>query len=164
MSTKNLSLANKIDEKFVPPMKQVIPSEMEKLNDLTKWPITLDVVGVFFGLSFHPDVTINDHRQFTIPSHMNRLIALIIVDKDIGKCVEELRRVCAQLHPDLFDAVFSKTGVNESGRDKLDHLFVLTQTLDEFRQTDYYQFSAKTRSEVSLVCVWINDLIEIPEK
>ncbi|CAF1248595.1 unnamed protein product [Adineta ricciae] len=199
MSSKNAASTNKSDEKSVPPMKyvqmkQVIPSEMEKLKDLSKWPIVLDVVGnlktfyrinelcidfqtpltaqrvqcalqrAFFGLSFHSDGSIDDHRQFTIPPNVNRLIALVMVDKDIGECVEELRKACAQIHPDLFDAVFSKADVSESGRDDLDRLFLLTQTPDKLSQTDYYQFQAKTRSEVPLMCVWISDLIEIPEK
>ncbi|UJR19459.1 hypothetical protein I4U23_022590 [Adineta vaga] len=175
-------------------MKQVIPSEMEKLNDLTKWPIVLDVAGnlktfyrinelyidfqtpltvqrvqnalqrAFFGFSFHPDGSINDHRQFKIPSNVNRLIALIMIDKDIGECVEELRNVCEQIHCDLFDTVFSKADVNESGRDNLDQLFVRTKTPDKLRQEDYYQFEAKIRSETPFTCVWISDLTEIPEK
>ncbi|CAF1308353.1 unnamed protein product [Rotaria sp. Silwood1] len=83
-------------------------------------------------------------------------------DNPIEKCVEELRKMCIQLHPDLFDTVFGKADVKESGRDNIDRLFVMTQTPDEIRNADYYQFGAKGRSEVPFICVWIRHLSEIP--
>ncbi|CAF1403694.1 unnamed protein product [Adineta steineri] len=173
-------------------MKEVIPSEMAKLRDLTKWPIIVDEIGnlktfyrmnelvlefnppltvqrvknalqrIFFGFSFDTDGSIDDHRKYTIPTNVNRLLAINMEDKDIGQCVEELRAVCDQIHPDLFDTVFRKADVNESGRDNLDRLFKLTQTPDELRQCDYYQFGANARSEVPFICVWITRLTEIP--
>ncbi|CAF3825556.1 unnamed protein product, partial [Rotaria sp. Silwood1] len=53
--------------------------------------------------------------------------------------------MCIQLHPDLFDTVFGKADVKKSGRDNIDRLFVMTQTPDEIRNADYYQFGAKGR-------------------
>ncbi|CAF4284976.1 unnamed protein product, partial [Adineta steineri] len=111
---------------------------------------------------FDTDGSIDDHRKYTIPTNVNRLLAINMEEKDIGQCVEELRTVCDQIHPDLFDTVFKKADVNESGRDNLDRLFKLTQTPDELRQCDYYQFGAKARSEVPFICVWITRLTEIP--
>ncbi|CAF3178831.1 unnamed protein product [Rotaria socialis] len=173
-------------------MKQVIPKEMEKLENLKKWPIIMDEVGnlktfyrlnetvidfttpltvqrvkvalqhVFFGLSFNPDGSINDHREYSIPNNVNRLVAIIMEENSIEKCVEELRKVCDQLHPELFDAVFVKADVKESGRDNLDRLFVMTKTPDEIRNADYYQFGAKCRTEVPFICVWITQQAEIP--
>lgn len=116
----------------------------------------------FFGVSFKPDGSIDDHRNYAIPNDVNRLVSIIMEDNDIGKCVEQLRKVCAQLHPDLFDTVFVKADVKDSGRDNLDRLFVMTQTPDEIRKADYYQFGAQYRSEVPFICVWITDLTEIP--
>jgi hypothetical protein len=116
----------------------------------------------FFGLTFNPDGSVNDHRQYAIPNNVNRLISIIMEDNPIEKCVEDLRKVCTQLHPDLFDTVFGKADVKESGRDNLDRLFVMTQTPDEIRNNDYYQFGAKSRSEVPFTCVWITHLTEIP--
>ncbi|CAF4019031.1 unnamed protein product [Rotaria sordida] len=173
-------------------MKEVLPKEMEKLENLKEWPIIMDEVGnlktfyrlnelvidfntplttqrvqtalqrAFFGLTFNPDGSINDHREYTIPNNVNRLISIIMEDNPIEKCVEELRKVCTQLHPDLFDTIFRKADVKESGRDNLDRLFVMTQTPDEIRKTDYYQFEAKNRSQVPFICVWITHLTEIP--
>ncbi|CAF3144401.1 unnamed protein product [Rotaria sp. Silwood2] len=173
-------------------MKEVVPKEMEKLQDLTKWPIIIDEVGnlktfyrmnelvidfntpltiqrvkialqsTFFGVTFNPDGSVNDQRDYSIPNEVNRLISIIMEDKPIGECVEELRKICNQLHPDLFDAVFAKANVKDSGRDDLDRLFVMTQTPDEIRKSDYYQFGTKNRSEVPFTCVWITHLTEIP--
>ncbi|CAF4018219.1 unnamed protein product, partial [Rotaria magnacalcarata] len=66
------------------------------------------------------------------------------------------------LHPELFDTVFVKADVKESGRDNLDRLFVMTRTPDEIRNADYYQFGAKCRTEVPFICVWITQQAEIP--
>ena len=116
----------------------------------------------FFGVSFNPDGSINDHREYTIPNEVNRLVTIIMEEKEIGACVEELRNICTQLHPDLFDTVFAKANVKESRRDNLDRLFAMTQTPDEIRQSDYYQFQAKSRSEAPFLCVWITQRTEIP--
>lgn len=129
---------------------------------LTPQRIATVLQRAFFGLSFHPDGTINDHRQYTIPDGDNRLVAIITEDKDLGECLEQMRMACAVLHRDLFVSVFEKADVKESGRDDLDRLFVMTQTPDNMRQADYYQFTAKTRSEVPFTCVWITNLSEIP--
>lgn len=129
---------------------------------ITAQRLKVALQSAFFGLSFHPDGSINDHRQYTIPNDVHRLITLVMDDRNIGECVEELRKVCAQLHPDLFETVFVKADVKESGRDNLERLFVLTQTPDEIRQADYYQFGAKNRSEVPFHCVWITQLTDIP--
>ncbi len=129
---------------------------------LTVQRVQIALQRAFFGLSFNPDGSIDDHRKFTIPNDVNRLVSIIMEDKDIGKCVEELRQVCTQLHPDLFETVFGKANVKDSGRDNLDNLFVMTQTPDEIRRSDYYQFGARNRSEIPFICVWITDLIEIP--
>ncbi|CAF1951556.1 unnamed protein product [Rotaria magnacalcarata] len=173
-------------------MKEAVPKEMEKLTNLKKWPIIIDEVGnlktfyrlnetvidfttpltvqrvkvalqhVFFGLSFNPDGSINDHREYSIPNNVNRLVAIIMEENSIEKCVEELRKVCDQLHPELFDTVFVKADVKESGRDNLDHLFVMTQTPDEISKSSYYQSGAKSRAEVPFICVWITQQAEIP--
>ena len=129
---------------------------------LTVQRIRIALQSAFFGLTFNPDGSVNDHREYSIPANVNRLISIIMEDNPIEKCVEELRKVCAQLHPDLFDTVFGKADVKDSGRDNLDRLFVMTQTSDEIRQSDYYQFGAKGRSEVPFICVWITHLTEIP--
>ncbi|CAF4858714.1 unnamed protein product [Rotaria socialis] len=83
-------------------------------------------------------------------------------ENSIEKCVEELRKVCDQLHPELFDTVFVKADVKESGRDNLDRLFAMTQTPDEISKSDYYQSGAKSRAEVPFICVWITQQVEIP--
>lgn len=173
-------------------LKEAIPNEMKKLQDLKRWPIIMDDVGnlktfyrmnellidfnmpltvervkvplqsAFFGLSFNPDGSINDHRQYTIPNDVHRMITLIMYDRNIGECIEELRKVCGQIHPDLFETVFIKADVKESGRDDLDRLFTLTQTPDQISKADYYQFGAKNRNEIPFLCVWMSQLTEIP--
>jgi hypothetical protein len=129
---------------------------------LTIQRVQIALQSAFFGLTFNPDGSINDHREYSVPNNVNRLISIIMEENPIEKCVEELRKVCAQLHPDLFDTVFANADVKDSKRDDLDRLFVMTQTPDEIRKSDYYQFGAKSRSEVPFICVWITRHTEIP--
>lgn len=132
------------------------------VTPLTVERLQIALQRALFGLSFNPDGSINDHRQYSIPDNVNRLIAVITDDKSVEKCVEELRDVCGQLHPDLFDTIFAKADVIESGRNNIDRLFVMTQTPDEIRNAHYYQFGAELRSKVPFICVWITQQTEIP--
>lgn len=129
---------------------------------LTKERIQLPLQRCFFGLSFNPDGSVNDHRTYSIPNEVNRLIAIVMNDNDIGRCVEQLKGMCNQIHPDLFESVFVKADVKESERDNIQHLFQMTQTATAISDADYYQFGAKQRAEIPFHCVWMTQKTEIP--